>query len=90
MANFEGIHHIGQRIFNHVPKDQLLKCRAVCKSWYEVLDNPHFWLKKLNFAGQPQEIDQKWLTVIEITRKAGFSLSQITLYLIIKYYTYII
>ena len=43
-----GLLHISEKIFKVLEQKCLLDCRMVNKSWKEVLDQPIFWLKKLN------------------------------------------
>ena len=52
MATFSGIQHIAEKVFNSVPSDDILNCRSICRNWKQILDNPKFWLKKLNKMGQ--------------------------------------
>ena len=60
---FSGIPFIGQKIFQVLPDEDLKRCRLVCKSWKGLIDDPTFWLKKLNTNGQTKEVHQEWLTV---------------------------
>ena len=43
-----GFKHIAEDIFSLLEKKNLLECRAVDKSWKQILDEPRFWLKKQN------------------------------------------
>ena len=47
-----GLHHIAEDIFRCLDKKIILNCRLVNYSWKEVLDQPVFWLKKLNEKSQ--------------------------------------
>ena len=86
MNTFEGIQHIGEKIFNYLTTQDLLKCRLASKSWKSILDNPIFWLKKLNSVGEhPKEIHNKWLNLIQSAKQCDIPLSKITYCLIIKY-----
>ena len=101
MATFERIQHIGENIFKRLKMEDLLNCRLICASWKNILDNPYFWLKKLDCAGQPQEVREKWLKLIENANQSqawslasifGYkvSVSKITKFLIFKYCKFII
>ena len=91
MNTFEGIQHIGEKIFNYLTTQDLLKCRLASKSWKSILDNPIFWLKKLNSVGEhPKEIHNKWLNLIQSAKQCDIPLSKITYCLIIKYCKFII
>ena len=54
MATFEGIQHIGEKVFSFLSAEDLLKCRLVCESWKIIVENPVFWLHKLENIGQPK------------------------------------
>ena len=41
-----GFSHVLNKIFLALPTEDLINCMPVCKSWYEFLNNPQFWLKK--------------------------------------------
>ena len=101
MATFERIQHIGENIFKRLKMEDLLNCRLICASWEEILDNPYFWLKMLDCAGQPQEIREKWLKLIEHANHSKtwnleyiyfckVPVSKITKFLIFKYCKFII
>ena len=91
MDTFEGIQHIGEHIFNYLPTQDILNCRLTSKSWKNILDNPIFWLKKLNSEVQhPREIQNKWLTLIRFANQNEVPLSKIAYCLIIKYCKFVI
>ena len=43
-----GLLHISEKVFKFLDQQSLMDCRMVNKSWKQVLDQPIFWLKKLN------------------------------------------
>ena len=53
---FSGIPFVGQKVFQALPDEYLKICRLVCKSWKGLIDDPTFWLKKLNANGQTKEV----------------------------------
>ena len=85
MANLAGIQHIGEKIFNLVPKNNILSNRGVCKSWKQILDNPMLWLKKLNGIGLNEKSRKEYLVLLKKTSKAGFQQERIGYLLLIKY-----
>ena len=85
MATFSGIQHIGEKVFNFVPNENILNCRMVCKSWKQILDNPKLWLKKLNDLGQTKKVNKACLTLLRKASKAELLESQIINCLIVKY-----
>ena len=64
MATFEGMPHITKIILSFLKREDLLNCRILCQSWKQILDNPKFWLKKLNSIGQPENVTEKWMNLI--------------------------
>ena len=85
MANFVGIQHIGEKIFDLVPIDNILSNRGVCKSWKQILDNPMLWLKKLSGMGLNEKSKEDYLILIKKTSEAGFQQERIGYLLLIKY-----
>ena len=45
-----GLDHISEDIFKLLDMNSLINCRLVKSSWKNVLDQPIFWLKKMNSA----------------------------------------
>ena len=45
-----GLDHISEDIFKLLDMNSLMNCRLVKSSWKNVLDQPIFWLKKMNSA----------------------------------------
>ena len=43
-----GLQHISEDIFKLLDKKSLMDCRLVNSSWKNILDQPFFWIKKLN------------------------------------------
>ena len=43
-----GLDHISEDIFKLLDMNSLINCRLVKSSWKNVLDQPIFWLKKMN------------------------------------------
>ena len=85
MATFTGIQHIGERIFNSLRLKDVLNCRSVCQSWKQILDNPNYWLKKLNSIGQTKKSNQEYTELFSKTSKVNFSVSKLGYCLLIKY-----
>ena len=89
MATFEGIQHIGEKVFSFLPRNEHLKCRLVCKSWKINLEkSPMVWLKKLEILGQPNKITKKWLQLVEKCRPFSIFESKIVNLMIQKYINY--
>ena len=84
MATFEGIHHIGQKVFSFLSAEDLLKCRLVCESWKTILENPKLWLQNLENIGQPKNVSKKWIQLIEKAKESGIYESKIINLMILK------
>ena len=52
-----GLQHISEDIFQFLDKTSLKNCREVNSSWKKVLDQPPFWLKKLEEISTVQEFE---------------------------------
>ena len=85
MATFEGIQHIGEKVFSFLSVEENLNCRLVCESWKIIMENPLFWLHKLENIGQPKNISKKWLQLIEKAKESGISEPKIVNLMILKY-----
>ena len=64
-----GFSQITQKILCLLDQNSLLACRFVCKSWKKQLDNPHFWIKKLNQKGQTIDLQNSWLDLLQRIEK---------------------
>ena len=42
----QGLKHVSEKIFGFLDRATLLKCRSVCSSWRNTLQNPSFWIKR--------------------------------------------
>ena len=86
LFRFSGIPFVGQNIFQVLPDEDLKRCRLVCTSWKGLIDDPTFWLKKLNTNGQPKEVHQEWLDLIEKAKSWGVDKTQFVSSLMSKYF----
>ena len=62
--NNPGLQHISQNIFLHLDHQSLLSCRYVSQSWRHFLDNPRFWLNKIQ-KDLTQEHFTAWNTLLK-------------------------
>ena len=85
MATFEGMPHITKIILSFLKREDLLNCRILCKSWKQILDNPKFWLKKLNAIGQPENVTEKWTNLIGQAEVSGFDKKKLAYCLMLKF-----
>ena len=68
---FQRFPKIGDQIMSQLDLPTLLNCTLVCKDWNSFLNDPHFWLKKLQDVGQPTEIETSWKNLIKKSVEIG-------------------
>ena len=85
MSTLEEFQNIREKIFNFLPTEDILNCRLVNQAWKEILDNPTFWLNKLNANGQPKSVSEAWLSMIEIAKDWGFPKATVSYMLMVKF-----
>ena len=85
MSTLEEFQNIREKIFNFLPTEDILNCRLVNQAWKEILDNPTFWLNKLNANGQPKSVSEAWLSMIEIAKEWGFPKATVSYMLMVKF-----
>ena len=47
---------LSEKVFIFLDTSSVLECRSVCKAFNYVIENPHFWLKKLSFDGKENNL----------------------------------
>ena len=67
-----GFAHITQKIIGHLDHNSQLKCRLVCKSWKTQMDQPYFWIQKLDQKGQSKEIHDEWVNLLPRIEKGSY------------------
>ena len=63
MENFTkvpGLRGISEDIFKLLDKKSLMDCRLVNSSWKNVLEQPMFWLKKMNLEKASMNFQRSW------------------------------
>ena len=85
MSTLEEFQNIREKILNFLPTEDILNCRLVNQAWKEILDNPTFWLNKLNANGQPKSVSEAWLSMIEIAKDWGFPKATVSYMLMVKF-----
>ena len=86
MANLQGLDHIGEKIFKFHQSKDILNFRLVCKSWKQILENPIYWLKKLNKLGQTKKSYHDTMILTRKAYRAGIPPTKIGYCLLIKYF----
>ena len=72
IINNPGFVHISQKIFGHLDDKSQLNCRLVCKSWKTQMDQPYFWIKKLDQKGQSKVLRDQWTDLLQRLEKKKF------------------
>ena len=60
---------ISQKIFQLIDKEDLLKYRLVSKIWKTVIDDPIFWLRKLECIDEPITARNEWLVLLQKSKE---------------------
>ena len=72
-----GFEHLGQNILMHLNKKTSLAVRLVNHSTKDFVDNPIFWLKKLNYKNSGSlELHIAWSTLIQKIKENNLDLAQ--------------
>ena len=72
LINNPGFSHITSRIFGHLDHKSQLQCRLVGKSWKKHVDQPLFWLKKLEKKGQSKKLSNAWCDLFQNIEEGSF------------------
>ena len=80
-----GLSHIPQGILSCLDYESKLALRQVCQSWKTHVDDPHFWIKKLESNGQSVELHNSWTDLVGKISK-GSSLKQKVISCLMKWY----
>ena len=65
IINNPGFSHITSRIFGYLDHKSQLQCRLVGQSWKSHVDQPLFWLKKLEKKGQSKNLSKAWCDLFQ-------------------------
>ena len=58
--------HIGQNILDFLDIDSIKSCRLVNSSMKNMVDDPKYWIQKLDKKGLTQEHSAKWRKLIDL------------------------
>ena len=56
-----GLSSINQSILSSLDHQYQMSFRSVCQSWKEQVDQPYFWIKKLDSKGQSKNLHNSWI-----------------------------
>ena len=60
-----GLFNISRKILLLSDHDTLLSCRLVSQSFREKVDDPYFWIVKLDNVGQSKELHDAWIGLLQ-------------------------
>ena len=66
-----GFSHIIEKILLPLDHNTCFSGRLVCKSWKKHFDNPYIWIKKLNQKGQPTDLQNAWIDLLQRIEKGS-------------------
>ena len=66
-----GFSHVTEKILQSLDHKTCLSSRFVCKSWKKHFDNPYIWIKKLNQKGQPTDLQNAWIDLLQRIEKGS-------------------
>ena len=66
-----GFSIICRKISLLLDQDTLLSCRLVSQSFREIVDNPHFWIIKLDNEGQSKGLHDAWIELLRRIEKGS-------------------
>ena len=66
-----GFSIISRKISLLLDQDTLLSCRLVSQSFRERVDDPHFWIIKLDNEGQSKELHEAWIDLLRRIEKGS-------------------
>ena len=66
-----GLSQIIEKILLPLDHNTCFSGRLVCKSWKKHFDNPYIWIKKLNQKGQPTDLQNAWIDLLQRIEKGS-------------------
>ena len=66
-----GLPVITQNILFYLDHGSQMAFRQVCQSWREQVDQPLFWIKKLNLKSRPKKLGNVWIDLVGRIQKGS-------------------
>ena len=66
-----GFSDINQTILSYLDHQSQMVFRQVCQSWKEEVDQPLFWIKKLNLKSYPKGLGNVWIDLVGRIQKGS-------------------
>ena len=60
---------LSEKVFIFLDTSSMLQCRLVCRAFNRIIENPHFWLKKLSFDGTTRTLHKLTETIVCFKRE---------------------
>ena len=60
---------LSEKIFIFLDTSSVLECRLVCRAFNHIIENPHFWLKKLSIDGSTRMFHKMTETMIYVIKE---------------------
>ena len=73
-----GFHQINQNILFCLDHKSQMGFRKVCQSWKQQVDQPFFWIKKLNLKSHPKGLGNKWIDLVGRIQKGSYLEKEVT------------
>ena len=80
-----GFPGINQNILFRLDHKSQMAFKQVCQSWKEQVDQPIFWIKKLNLKSHPKELGNVWIDLVGRIQK-GYVLEKEVTECLMKWY----
>ena len=80
-----GLSHIPEGILSCLDYESKLALRQVCQAWKTYVNDPHFWIKKLQLNGQSADLHNSWTDLVGKISK-GSSLEEKVIGCLMKWY----
>ena len=66
-----GFSTINENILLNLDHKSQMTFRQVCQSWREQVDQPLFWIKKLNLKSRPKKLGNVWIDLVGRIQKGS-------------------
>ena len=66
-----GFSNINQSILSYLDHQSQMSFRSVCQSWKEQVDQPYFWIEKLDSKGQSKNLRNSWIDLVGRIQKGS-------------------
>ena len=86
MVKNPGLSHISENIFLYLDRQSTLSCQLVSQSWKAIVDQPHFWIKKCDQNGQPEDLHNAWIDLVKRIPNGSIQLEEDLNFCLLKWH----